>query len=199
MDKYIEIKWHGKAGQGVGTAAQLCAEILAMEGKYVQAFPEFNVEKRPPAIKAYNRFSVTPIKQHTYVEEADIVVIMEPSLILNQEIGINIRPDAVFIVNTDYEPQYIKEKLNVSAGQIYTLDADTIAREEIGEPIPNIPMISIIMQCIDWISLEKLKEHLRQSLTEQLGEESELVEANLATIDRALNEVKFLDNTPLIE
>jgi pyruvate ferredoxin oxidoreductase gamma subunit len=194
MNAILEIKWHGRAGQGVGTAASVLAEVLAMEGKYVQAFPEFDVEKRPPSVKAYNRFSAGPVKRHSTVKQADIVAVMDAALILSGDVSANAKDDALYIVNTSYTPEFVKEKLSAAAENIYTIDADKIAREEIGHPIPNIPMMAIIIRIIDWLPLERFTQHLGQILTSQLGDDSDLVPANLKTVNRALKEVRWLDN-----
>ncbi len=193
MSNYLEIKWHGRAGQGVVTASTVLAEVLAAEGKYVQALPGFDVEKRPPSVKAYNRLSETPVKLHSYVKNADIVAVMDPPSVLNSEIGSNANPDAVYIVNTSHTPEYVREKLAAPAGNIFTVDAGKIALEEIGEAIPNIPMMTVIIKTIDWIPMEQFKRKLGQSLSSQLGDNPDLVAANLKTVDRAINEVKELE------
>lgn len=87
MEPYLEIKWMGRSGQGLVTAATVLAEVLAMCGKYVQAFPAYDVEIQPPCLYAYNRFSQKPIKTHAAIQKADIVAIMDPTLILWADIG----------------------------------------------------------------------------------------------------------------
>jgi len=198
MGKYLEVKWHGRAGQGVITAASVLAEVLAMEGKYVQAFPEFSLGEKTPAAKAYNRLSDSPLRLHSAIENADVVIIMDPALILNTDSNShsdakkNAKENAFYIVNTPLSPEYIKEKLDVPASIVYTLDADTIAREEIGEAIPNIPIMAVLMNWINWIPLENFKQRLNESLihTHRLG--AERVLANIKSVDRGLKEVKEL-------
>ena len=191
MGKHLEIKWQGRPGQGVVTAAAMLAEILAQEGKYVQAFPEFITQKRSPSILAFNRLSESPIKTHAEVDNADIVVLLDVRLLLNTEVKKNAGENATYIINTSYNPDFIKEKLNLSEkNKVFTLDADTIANEELGCAIPNIPLMAIVMNTVNLIPMENYQKGLKKALSLKFN--PELAEANAATIERALNEVKHL-------
>jgi 2-oxoacid:acceptor oxidoreductase gamma subunit (pyruvate/2-ketoisovalerate family) len=191
MAKYLEIKWQGRPGQGVVTAAQVLAEVLALEGKYVQAFPEFIAQKRRPSILAFNRLSESPIKTHAQVNNADMVVLMDARLLLHTEVKENTGENAAYLVNTSYSPDFIKEKLHLSENnKIYTLDADTITKEEIKQPIPNIPLMTIVLDVMDLMPMEHFPDRLRHVLALKLN--PDLTAANLRTLERALNEVKQL-------
>ena len=187
--KYLEIKWQGSAGQGVVTAAAVLAEVLAGEGKYVQAFPEFIAQKQRPSILAFNRVSDSPIKTHAGVDRAGTVVLMDVRQLLDVNLKKNLTENAAFIVNTTYTPDFIKEKLNLSEeNKIYTLDANTIAREEIDRSIPNIPLMAIVVDVLDLIPMERFRDRLKTLLSLKLS--PELAAANINTVERALNEVK---------
>jgi pyruvate ferredoxin oxidoreductase gamma subunit len=189
--KYMEIKWQGRAGQGVVTAAAVLAEILAIEGKYIQAFPEFVAQKQRPSILSFNRVSDTPIKTHAGVDSADTVVLMDIRLLLDDHAGVKkyARENATYIVNTTYSPDFIKEKLNLSDdNNVFTLDADAVAVETIGLAIPNIPLMTVVVSTMNLLPLENYPERLKESLSLRLA--PELVEANIAVIQRALDEVK---------
>ncbi len=189
MSKYLEIKWQGRAGQGVVTAAAVLAEIAAAEGQYVQAFPEFIAQKQRPSILAFNRLSETPIKTHAGVNNAGTLVLMDVRQLLNHNVKKNLKEDAVFIVNTTYTPDFIKEKLNLSEdNKIYTLDADTIAREALGKPIPNISLMAVVFHSLELIPMDHFRDRLKTLLTHKLN--PELTAANIDTVERALNEVK---------
>ncbi len=190
MEQYLEIKWHGRAGQGVATAATLLAEILAVEGKYVQAFPQFDVAKRSPSANAYNRIGNAPIRNHSSLNACDIVVLMDPALVLDPMIGDNTKMDATYIINTAYDADYVKEKLAVDAENIFTIDADSISNGEIGRPIPNIPMLTVLFKVIDWLPLDTIKQQLQQSLKNRFPHNPQLVTANLNTIEATLAQVK---------
>lgn len=193
---YLEVQWLGKAGQGALTAASVLAEILAMQGKYVQAFPEFHMEKRAPLVSAYNRFSALPVKLHATVCQAAVVMVMEPSLILSPRLNHHAAPGAAYIINTSYEPDFVKEKMSRPPATLYTLDASAIALEETGKAIPNIPMMSVFLHLYDWLSVQDFKDHLGQALTSQWRDNPEWVSANLKTVDRALQDVQKLEEEP---
>ncbi len=191
MGKYLEIKWQGRPGQGVVTAAAILAEVLAQEGKYVQAFPEYIAQKERPSILAFNRLSESPIRTHAEVDNADIVVLLDVRLLLSTDVKKNARENATYMINTSYNPDFIKEKLNLSdKNKVFTLDADTITNEELGRPIPNIPLMTIVLNTVNLIPMENYRKGLKKALS--LKFDPELAEANAATIERALNEVKHL-------
>jgi len=189
MKDTIEIRWHGRAGQGVVTAAVTLADVLSSEeGKYVQAFPEFGAEKRGAPILAFNRISNKPIRSHSQVYYPDIVVVTDPSLLGMVKIAEGAKEDAIFIINTTYEIPLIRKKLSLGKREIYGLDAYTIARNELGKAIPNVPMVAALVKVTQIMDLEKFKEKLKTSLAKKLR--PEVVEKNLRTIDRAFKEVR---------
>jgi pyruvate ferredoxin oxidoreductase gamma subunit len=195
MEKYLEIKWHGRTGQGVMTAAAVLAEVLALEGKYVQAFPQFHKEKNCAFVDAYNRLADTPLRLHTEVESAGIVVIMDPTLAAgaHPELKANVKENALYIVNTTAGPSVVKGKLDVPNSQVYTLDADTIIREEMGTNCPtlNIPLMTVLTHCLGGISSETFKQRLQQVLSQHW--QSTLVSAGLKSADRGLKDFKELE------
>jgi len=189
MKETIEIRWHGRAGQGVVTAATTLADVLSSEeGKYVQAFPEFGAEKRGAPILAFNRISNKPIRSHSQVYYPDIVVVTDPSLLGMVNIAEGAKEDAIFIMNTTYEIPLIREKLSLGERKIYSLDAYTIATDELGKAIPNVPMVAALLKVTQLMDLEKFKERLKISLSKKLR--PEVVEKNIRTTGRAFKEVK---------
>ncbi len=184
----LEIRWHGRAGQGVVTAAETLAEILVHEGKYVQAFPNFGAEKRGAPISAYNRISSKLITIHQEITNPKIVVVTDPTLLGLINFAEGIPDDGIIIANSTLDPAYIKEKLKLHPRSVYSIDAYKIANEEIGRPIPNIPMLAALFKATGMMDMEKLKERVRASLEKKL--KREIVEANLRTIERAYKEVK---------
>jgi pyruvate ferredoxin oxidoreductase gamma subunit len=199
MARYLEIKWYGRSGQEVLTTAAVLAEVLAMEGKYVQAVPDFNSDKNSVIFQAYNRLSDSPLRVHSAITAADIVVIMDPALVLNTstDLKTNAKENAVYIINTSAAHGSIKERLVVPDNHIFTLDTHKIVREEIGNgiSIPNIPLITVLIRWIDWISIETFKQRLRQSLSLLLN--AERAAANVKSVDRVAEEFKKSNNTEL--
>ena len=191
MDKEtIEIRWHGRAGQGVVTAAATLADVISTEEDlYVQAFPEFGAEKRGAPILAFNRISKKPIRSHSQVYYPDIVVVTDPSLLGMVDVTSGAKEDAIFLMNTTFDIDLIRKMLALEKKKIYSLDAYAIAEQELGRAIPNVPMVSALVKITGLMDLAKFKKNIKVSLGKKLR--SEVVEKNLRTIDRALEEVKL--------
>ncbi len=189
MKETIEIRWHGRAGQGVVTAAVTLADVLSSEkGIHVQAFPEFGAEKRGAPILAFNRISKKPIRSHSQVYYPDIIVVTDPSLLGMVDISSGAKDDAIFLMNTTFDVSLIRERLSLGDRKIYSLDAYTIATDELGRAIPNVPMVTALMKVTELMGLQKFKEKIKVSLGKKLR--PEVVEMNMRTIDRAFKEVK---------
>jgi len=188
MKETIEIRWHGRAGQGVVTAAVTLADALSAEKDiFVQAFPEFGAEKRGAPILAFNRISKKPIRTHSQVYYPDIVVVTDPSLLGMVDISSGAKDDAFFLMNTTYDIELIRDRLSLGNRKIYALDAYTIAQDELGRAIPNVPMVAALMKVSGLMEMEQAKERIEKSLSKKLR--PEIVEKNVRTIDRAFKEV----------
>lgn len=190
MDKEtIEIRWHGRAGQGVVTAAATLADVISTEEDlHVQAFPEFGAEKRGAPILAFNRISKKPIRSHSQVYYPDIVVVTDPSLLGTVDVTSGAKEDAIFLMNTIFDIDLVRKRLSLKEKKIYALDAYTIAEQELGRAIPNVPMVSALVKVTGLMELDKFKKNIRISLSKKLR--PEVVEKNMRTIDRAFEEVK---------
>jgi pyruvate ferredoxin oxidoreductase gamma subunit len=189
MKETIEIRWHGRAGQGVVTAAATLADVLSSEKElHVQAFPEFGAEKRGAPILAFNRISKKPVRSHSQVYYPDIIIVTDPSLLGMVDITSGAKDDAIFIMNTTFDTSLIRRRLSLGEKKIYSLDAYTIASDELGRAIPNVPMVAALVKITELIDLKKFKEKIKISLAKKLR--PEIVEMNMRTIDRAFKEVK---------
>ncbi len=184
----IEIRWHGRAGQGVVTAAATLADVISTEKDlYVQAFPEFGAEKRGAPILAFNRISRKPIRTHSQVYYPDIVVVTDPSLLGTVDVTSGAKKDAIFLMNTTFDIDLIRKRLSLKEETIYALDAYSIAEEELGRPIPNVPMVSALVKVTGLMDLDKFTKNIKVSLGKKLR--PEVVAKNMKTIDRAFKEV----------
>jgi pyruvate ferredoxin oxidoreductase gamma subunit len=189
MKETIEIRWHGRAGQGVVTAAVTLADVLSSEKElHVQAFPEFGAEKRGAPILAFNRISKKPIRSHSQVYYPDIIIVTDPSLLGMVDIASGAKDDAIFIMNTTFDISVVRERLSLGDKKIYSLDAYTIASDELGRAIPNVPMVAALVKVTELTDLKNFKEKIKISLAKKLR--PEVVEMNMKTIDRAFKEVK---------
>lgn len=189
MKETIEIRWHGRAGQGVVTAAATLADVLASEKDwYVQAFPEFGAEKRGAPILAFNRISQKPIRSHSQVYYPDIVAVTDPSLLGLVDVTSGAKKDAFFLLNTTFDIPLVRKRLSIGQRKVYSLDAYAIAEKELGKAIPNVPMIAALVKVTGLMDLEKFREKIKISLKKKLR--PEVVEMNMKTIDRAFQEVQ---------
>jgi len=189
MKETIEIRWHGRAGQGVVTAAATLADVLSSEKElHIQAFPEFGAEKRGAPILAFNRISKKPVRSHSQVYYPDIIIVTDPSLLGMVDVTSGAKDDSIFIMNTTFDTSLIRKRLSLGDKKIYSLDAYTIASDELGRAIPNVPMVAALVKITELIDLKKFKEKIKISLAKKLR--PEVVDMNMKTIDRAFREVK---------
>lgn len=184
----MEIRWHGRGGQGVVTAAALLAEAALEQGKYFQSFPEFGPERMGAPIRAYSRVSSEPINLHCGVTEPNVVAVLDPTLIGVIDVTEGLKSDGAIIVNTKESPVEVKNKLGLKSGHVFTVDASQIAAEEIGKRIPNTPMLGALLKATGILDLESVLGHLRKSFSSKFS--SQIVEGNVRALERAFKEVK---------
>lgn len=188
MGELVEIRWHGRGGQGVVTAGELLAEAALEEGKYFQAFPEYGAERMGAPIRAFTRISDAPIRQHCQITHPDVVVVLDPSLIGVVKLADGLKEGGALVVNTSASPQETRSKLNLERGRVYTVDATRIALDTMGRNITNTPMVGALLKAAGAVS----KETLRHEIQKKLGSKfkAEVVEANLKAFERAYEETR---------
>ena len=142
----IEIRWHGRGGQGAKTASLLLADAAFNTGKYIQGFPEYGPERMGAPITAYNRISDTPIRVHSNVYEPDYVVVVDDTLLETVDVTNGIKENGAILVNTNQKPEQIRQYLNGYKGKIYTIDATQISMDCLKANFPNTAMLSAILQ-----------------------------------------------------
>ncbi|MFN3966448.1 MAG: 2-oxoacid:acceptor oxidoreductase family protein [Endomicrobiia bacterium] len=184
----LEIRFHGRGGQGAKTAGDLLAQVALELGKYIQAFPEYGPERAGAPMKSYVRISDKPINIHCGVENPDIVVVIDPTLLGNKDITEGIDKNTTIVVNTYEDPQNVRKKLNLSEGKIFTVDATKIALEETGLPFPNTPMLGALIKATEVVPLNELKERLKIKFGKKLTPEK--LQGNLNAVERAYKETK---------
>lgn len=191
MAKTLEIRWHGRGGQGAKTAALLLAQSASQVGKYVQGFPEYGPERMGAPVTAFNRISEEKIRVHSSIMAPDVVVILDPTLIgSTTDVTSGVGPDAVFVVNTSKTPQEIREQLKIDKGKVFTVDANKISQETIGRVIPNTPMMGALIKVTEIIPYEDFIEDTKKQLEKKFASKPEVIEGNLKAIERAYQEVK---------
>jgi pyruvate ferredoxin oxidoreductase gamma subunit len=186
MSQMLEIRWHGRAGQGVVTAGESLGEAAMHTGMYFQAFPEYGAERMGAPIKAYTRLSDEIIEVHAPILEPDMVVVVNPNLIGIVELTEGLKPDGTLIVNTTQTPAEIRERLGFSTGSVWTVDATGIAMGELRRDIPSTVLLGVVVRASELIDLEAVVGATRQSLGGKLR--PEIVEANVRALERANTE-----------
>lgn len=186
MSRMIEVRWHGRGGQGVVTAGEVLGEAAMHTGKYFQAFPEYGAERMGAPIKAYTRISDEPIEVHSPILEPDVVIVVNPNLIGAVDLTEGIKPDGTLIMNTEQTPEDLRETLDFQGGTVWCVDASKIAMEEIKRDIPSTMMISVFAKATGALELDNIIKVVRETLGERLREE--IVEANVRALRRAYDE-----------
>ncbi|MBP8980935.1 MAG: pyruvate ferredoxin oxidoreductase subunit gamma [Syntrophobacterales bacterium] len=179
----IEIRWHGRGGQGAVTSVELLALAAIEEGKYAQGFPAFGPERRGAPVMAYNRVSEKPIKIRSGIYNPDVVVVLDPSLVGLVNVTDGLKPDGLLIINTSKSAPVIREQLKYK-GKLATVDATHIAREELGVPIANTTMLGAVMKATKVLKLESLNEPIE----ERFGK---IAYKNKNALKRAFEDVKL--------
>ncbi|MEN6466884.1 MAG: pyruvate ferredoxin oxidoreductase subunit gamma [Syntrophaceae bacterium] len=178
----IEIRWHGRGGQGAVTSVELLALAAIEEGKFAQGFPAFGPERRGAPVLAFNRVNDRQIKVRAGIYNPDVVVVLDSSLVKLVNVTEGLKPDGILIVNTTHSTQEIREQLKYP-GKIFTVDATHIAREELGTPITNTTMLGALVKATKVIKLESLKAPLEHRF-------GKIAQKNIKACKRAYEELK---------
>jgi len=183
-----EIRWHGRGGQGVKTAALMAAQVALEEGKYAQGFPEYGPERMGAPVTGYTRISDEIITIHCGVASPDIVVILDATLIGQIDVIAGLGEDGVLILNTPDDPANVRKELGLKGGRVFTVDATQISIDEIGRPIPNTPMMGALIKVTELLNMETLKKDIEKKFMKKFGDK--IVQGNFNAIERAYKEVK---------
>lgn len=192
MAEYLEIRWHGRGGQGAKTAALLLGESAAAAGKYIQAFPEYGPERMGAPVVAFNRISDEPITIHCHVKEPKYVVVLDSTFVGSVDFTDGMPEDGVLVINTDKSPAELREKLGLTESgiKVFTVNANKIALDHIGRAIPNTPMMGALVSATNLLKLEDLLEDTKRKLEKKFRNKPEVIEGNLEAIRRAYEEVQ---------
>ena len=189
MNNLIEIRWHGRGGQGAKTASLLLADAAFNTGKYIQGFPEYGPERMGAPITAYNRISDKPITIHSNIYEPNYVVVVDDTLLESVPVTAGLKKEGSIVINTTKSPEYLKEKLNGYDGNIYTIDARKVSEETLGKYFPNTPMLAAIVKVTGIMSDEAFLEDMKGSFKHKFAKKPEVIEGNMKALELALKEV----------
>ena len=189
MSKTIEIRWHGRGGQGAKTAALLLADVAFTQGMYVQGFPEYGPERMGAPITAYNRLSDEPLRIHSNIYTPDIVVVVDESLIGPVDVTAGLREGGAVIVNSQRPANEVRAELNGYTGPLYIVDAKAVSLRNIGRNIPNTPLLASVVKVSGVMDSETFFENMRGSFAHKFASKPEVLEGNMKAIREAWEEV----------
>jgi len=184
----IEVRWHGRGGQGAKTAAMLLAEAAIEEGKHGQAFPEYGPERTGAPVRGFTRISDEQIRIHSAVQNPNVVIVLDQTLLDTIDVTEGTTSDSVLIFNTSLTKDQIRKKLKNSDRKIYILNANQIAQEEIGRPIPNTVMLGALMKATGLMQMETLLNGLTKKFKHKFSQQ--IIDKNIKAVKRAYEEVE---------
>lgn len=186
----IEIRWHGRGGQGAKTASLLLADAAFNTGKYIQGFPEYGPERMGAPITAYNRISDTPIRIHSNIYEPDYVVVVDDSLIGSVDVTSGLKDNGAIVINTNENIDSLRKKLNGFSGKIYTIDASKISLECLKANFPNTAMLAAVVNITKIMSKEELVDNMKDAFSHKFAKKPEVIEPNMEALLRGYDEIK---------
>ena len=192
MSNLVEIRWHGRGGQGAKTASLLLADAAFNTGKYIQGFPEYGPERMGAPITAYNRISDERITIHSNIYEPDYVVVVDDSLLECVDVTAGLKEDGAIVINTTKTPEEVRSLLKGYKGKVCTIDAKTISIETLGAYFPNTPMLAAIVKVSGIMPEQEFLDDMVGSFKHKFAKKPEVIDGNMAALKRALNEIKGL-------
>ena len=193
MNDLVEIRWHGRGGQGAKTASLLLADAAFNTGKYIQGFPEYGPERMGAPITAYNRICNSPIRIHSNIYKPDYVVVVDDTLLESIDVTAGLKESGAIVINTTKDANYLNSVLNGYSGDIYTIDARKVSMEALGKYFPNTPMLAAIVKVSKVMTDEELLKDMEGSFKHKFAKKPEVIEGNMKALEMALNEVKKIN------
>ena len=185
----IEIRWHGRGGQGAKTASLLLADAAFNTGKYIQGFPEYGPERMGAPITAYNRISDTPIRVHSNIYDPDYVVVVDDTLLQGVYVTNGLKENGAILINSNKTPEQLRQYLNGYKGKIYTIDATRISLDCLKANFPNTAMLSAIIKITGIMTKDQLLTDMKESFKHKFARKPDVIEPNMQAIERAYDEV----------
>ena len=190
MKDLIEIRWHGRGGQGAKTASLLLADAAFNTGKYIQGFPEYGPERMGAPLTAYNRISNTPIRIHSNIYEPDYVVVVDDTLLESVDVTAGLKEDGAIVINTTKTAEELKRLLKGYKGEIYTIDARKVSMETLGKYFPNTPMLAAIVKVSRIMEEKDFLNDMEGSFKHKFAKKPEVIDGNMKALELAMKELK---------
>ena len=189
LNEAVEIRWHGRGGQGAKTACLLLADCAFNSGKHVQGFPEYGPERQGAPITAYNRITDEHYKVHSNIYKPDYVVVVDETLLKSVDVTSGLKDSGALIINTKKSPEEIR-RIGGYEGRIGVIDAEKISMETLGRNFPNTPMLAAVVKVSKVIDQKKFVDDMQESFEHKFRRKPQLIEGNMKALVKALEEVK---------
>jgi pyruvate ferredoxin oxidoreductase gamma subunit len=184
MEGMLEVRWHGRGGQGAWTASELLARAAIHEGKFIQSFPEFGPERMGAPVTAFTRISDKSIMVHCMVYNPDVVAVLDPTLIKAVPVIEGLNEEGNVIINSSDSPANVRRTLNADRGKFWTVPATEIAIKTLGRPIMNTAVLGAVVRVTGIVSLESVEKVVKERFRQDIAEK------NIAVIKEAYEEAK---------
>lgn len=190
MNDIIEIRWHGRGGQGAKTASLLLADAAFNTGKYVQGFPEYGPERMGAPITAYNRISTQRCTVHSNIYSPDYVVVVDESLLHSVDVTAGLKAEGAIVINSGKVPSELRPMLKGYEGRVCTIDAGRISEEELGRNFPNTPMLAAIVKISGVVEPEEFIKDMEVSFQHKFAAKPQVIAGNMRALKRSMEEVQ---------
>jgi len=184
VKKILEVRWHGRGGQGAWTASELLARAAVCEGKFIQSFPEFGPERMGAPVTAFTRISTEPIRIHCAVYNPDVVAVLDPTLLKTVPVTEGLSEDGVIVINSKDNLGEIRKSLNSDKGKVWSVPATDIAIKVLGMPITNTAMLGAVAHVTGIVNLKSVEKIVNERFRQDIAEK------NFAVVKEAYEEVK---------
>ena len=189
MKDMIEIRWHGRGGQGAKTASQLLADAAFMAGQYVQSFPEYGPERSGAPITAYNRISSERCPVHSNIYEPDYVAVVDETLLESVDVTSGLKKEGAIIVNSSKSPDELRPLLRGYTGRVCTIDARAISIACLGAYFPNTPMLAAVVKVSGCVDEEQFLRDMEESYRHKFAKKPQVIEGNLQCLRQAMQKI----------
>ena len=193
VSKMVEVRWHGRGGQGAKTASLLLADAAFNTGKYVQGFPEYGPERMGAPITAYNRISEERCPLHCNIYEPDYVVVVDATLLSAVDVTGGLKKDGGIVINSAKDPEELRAYLEGYEGRVYTIDASKIAEDELkNRNLSNTAMLGAVVKVSGVIPEDVFLKDMEESMKHKFASKLQVVDGNMRAVKRSMQEVKGL-------
>lgn len=176
MSNCVEIRWHGRGGQGAKTAALLLADVAFQTGKHVQGFPEYGPERMGAPITAYNRISDEAVRVHSNIYDPEYVVVVDETLLETVDVTDGLKKEGAIVINTEKPKEEIIPHLKGYEGDVYTIDAKKVSLACLGKYFPNTPMLAAIVKVSGIMDEDMFIREMRASYQHKFARKPEVIE-----------------------